>query len=89
MYSPNWEAVKEVARWCICAVVSFVFTIILDQIKLIPEVLNVKLWVITFPVPLQAVIWFVSTNGLRYIDKVKFVTSKLDPRREKSGLIPF
>jgi len=78
MYSPNWEAIKEVARWCICAVASFVFTVILDQIKLVPEILNVKLWVITFPIPIQAVVWFVSTNALRYIDKVKFETFNVE-----------
>lgn len=89
MYSPNLEAVKEVARWCILAVAAFIFSALVDQIKLVPEFVNLKLWVFTFTLPVQAIVWFVATNALRYIDKLKFMRSKLDKNTETSGLLWF
>lgn len=91
--SPRWEAVKEVARWVVLFVASWIITQVLSQITKVPETTNVNVWVFTFVVPVRLTIQTILTLAGRWIDKYLFIkdqnkTYRLDGTEPK-GLLPF
>lgn len=93
MNKPLLETIKEVGRWGIAAVVSWVITETAKQLGLVPEVYNLKIWVFTYTLPIRAGVGFGLTIAGRAVDKYVFTVSKEDPDRKKSedpkGVIPF
>lgn len=94
MKSPNWEAIKEIARWVVLFIISWVITEILAQIALVPESYALKVWVFTFSIPLQTALATGLTFAGRYVDKFLFVKSQESPTpkfagEKPKGLLPF
>lgn len=90
--TPNWEALKETARWIVLFVVSWVITEVLKQITLVPATYNLKVWVFTFAVPVQFALQTALTLAGRYTDKLLFERSKNSMRwatDKPKGLLPF
>ncbi len=79
------EAAKEVARWLVFFVGSWIVTAMLAQATKVPEFHTLDIWVYTFEIPVRTIITFVLTMGLRYIDKYMHV----NPKVKAEGLLPF
>lgn len=90
--TPNWEALKETARWIVLIVVSWIITEVLKQITLVPVTYNLKVWVFTFAIPIQFGLQTILTLTGRYVDKFLFERSKNNIRwatDKPKGLLPF
>lgn len=90
------EAVKEIARWIILFILSWIVTQVLAQIKVLPELLNIKVWLFSFIIPLQSLVTFLLTLVGRYLDKLVYLNSKdltsafdLEVSQKAKGLLPF
>lgn len=81
----NIEAAKEVGRWLIFFIGSWIITQMLGQAASVPEYQFVHLWVYVFMIPLRATITFLLTMVLRYIDKYLHV----NPDIKSQGILPF
>ncbi len=79
------EALKEIGRWLVFFVGSWIITQMLNQATNVPEVTNVQVWVYTFAIPVRALLTFGLTMALRYIDKYMHV----NPKVKAEGLLPF
>lgn len=79
------EALKEIGRWLVFFVGSWIVTQMLGQATQVPEFKFVHIWVYTFMIPLRAIITFVLTMALRYIDKYMHT----NPDIKSQGLLPF
>lgn len=96
---PRLEAVKEVLRYVILFVVSWIITETLKQISLVPTLYEVRFWVFVYAIPVQALLTFLLVLVGRYIDKYKFTKSKqeledlpkhlLEQEGEPKGILPF
>jgi len=90
------EAVKEIARWIILFILSWIVTQVLAQINVLPELLNIKIWLFSFIIPLQNLVTFLLTLVGRYLDKLVYLNSKdltsafdLEVSQKAKGLLPF
>lgn len=91
-YKPQIEGIKEVLRWALLFVISWIITVVLAQINAVPETHRLALWVFVFDIPVRAILLFTLTFIGRYIDKVRFERSKEKMLRldeKPSGLLPF
>lgn len=79
------EAAKEVARWMVFFIGSWIVTEMLAQATRVPEFQFVNVWVYTFMIPVRALVTFTLTMILRYIDKYLHV----NPKVKAEGLLPF
>lgn len=79
------EAVKEVARWLVAFIVSWLVTETLKQIVLVPEFVDFKVWVFTYSIPFRAGFQLALTFIGRAADKFvhEWNGTKL------KGLLPF
>lgn len=94
MSNANIEAIKEVLRWVIFFVGSWIVSELLRQIDLVPESWLLKIYVFTFMIPARSLFVFGLTMAARYIDKYLHVNSKEDKAYQigqtpPSGLLPF
>lgn len=93
MNKPILETIKEVGRWLVSAVVSWIITQTMAQLNLVPETYSINVWVFTYTLPIRAGFGFVLTVAGRALDKYVFVASKEDPDRKKTedpkGVLPF
>jgi hypothetical protein len=69
-YKPYIEGAKEVARWLVLFVASWIITNTISQLGKIPESAEVKLWVFAYVIPVRLLFNIVLTFIGRYIDKV-------------------
>lgn len=90
------EGLKEVARWVVFFIASWILTTIASQINLVPEFHTYNVWVFTFSIPVRAAWQFGITFALRYLDKYKFTESKqnienkaVDTAEKPKGVLPF
>lgn len=89
---PTWEGIKEVARWVVLFLVSWLITETLKQVTAIPEIANVKVWVFVYTVPVRAGVVFLLTFTGRWVDKYLFEKSKDETKfaaDKPKGLLPF
>lgn len=91
---PQKEALKEVARWIVLFAGSWIITQIINQIVLIPEFWNIKIWEFVFPIPLQSTILGFLTMLGRFLDKLKFEMTKelskvVGSSEVVKGILPF
>lgn len=89
MSKPNIEAVKEVARWLVLFVASWIVTEMLTQSSAIPEFHKLDVWVFSFMIPVRTAIVFGLTFVGRYLDKWMFTKTHEDPKVETKGFLPF
>lgn len=92
MNSAKLEALKEIGRWVILFVISWIITQILAQATVIPEYYHLKVWLFVFTIPVRAVVIFGLTMLGRYADKYKHEESKLTKAHstgESMGILPF
>jgi len=94
MTKPNLEAVKEVARWLVLFIISWVITETLKQTATIPEWATIKVWVFVYAVPVRSLITFGLTFAGRYADKYIYEKSKqiallAENVTKVKGLLPF
>ena len=71
------EAIKEPARWIVLFVASWIVTETLKQINLIPEYLQVNIWILSYSVPIRLITTTVLTLILRTIDRYMHELGKL------------
>lgn len=83
------EALKEICRWTILFVISWVITETLKQMNLVPEFANIRVWVFTYLIPIRSVLQFGLTFIGRAVDKYMFEDSKQDFNKVTQGLLPF
>ena len=79
------ETVKELGRWAILLVVSWVITETLKQIMAVPEVATVKLWVFVYPIPVRFMFEFALAGLGRLVDRYIHV----NPNIKANGILPF
>lgn len=91
MSNAQIEGLKEVGRWVVLFVISWIITATLDQATQIPEAYPVKVWVFTYTIPVRQLIVFLLTMLGRYVDKWLHVSrkEKLPEHHEPMGIIPF
>jgi hypothetical protein len=89
MKNPKIEALKEVARWVVFFVISWIVTSMLAQINLVPESQEIKAWVFTFSIPVRQMFLIGLTLVQRFADKYRYVTTKQDFSIKTQGLLPF
>ena len=81
---PYVEGAKEVARWLVLFVVSWLITQTIAQIGKVPESAKVELWVFSYVIPVRMLINLVLTFVGRFVDKVLYEIGKA--REERSTL---
>lgn len=64
-----FESLKEVLRWVVLFVFSWVITETLKQIVAIPEYANVRVWVFVYSIPVRMMFQFLLTGAGRWIDR--------------------
>lgn len=94
MTKPNLEAIKEVARWLVFFILSWIVTETLKQTSLIPEWATFKVYVFTYAIPVRSIITFGLTFAGRYADKYIYEKSKelaqlAENVTKAKGLLPF
>lgn len=62
------ETGKEVARWALLFVVSWILTATLAQINLVPESQSITIWVFTYLIPVRALVNLGLTFLLKMVD---------------------
>jgi len=68
--TPLWEAIKEPLRWGLLYVVSWVITQLLEQVNVVPESFDIKVWEFIFSIPLRVSFIGGLTIALRFVDKL-------------------
>jgi len=71
------ESLKEPARWIVLFIASWIVTETLKQINLIPEFLQVNIWVLSYSVPIRLITTTVLTLILKTIDRYMHELGKL------------
>lgn len=93
MYKPNLEALKEIGRWLVLFIVSWIIAETLKQVANVPEWYTVKVWVFTYAVPVRTLFTFGLTLAGRYVDKYLHEKAKLKKSvleaPKPNGLLPF
>ena len=64
-----FEALKEASRWLLFFVISWIITETLEQITLVPESAELKVWVFTYVIPVRYLFQFCLTMAGRAADK--------------------
>ena len=85
----NIEAAKEVLRWVVLFVLSWIVTETLKQAVAIPEFYQLHVSVFVYMIPLRAGIVFALTMVGRYADKWLFEKTKADSSTDTKGILPF
>jgi len=86
--TPNAEAIKEIARWVVFFIISWIITQLLAQINVVPDSLNIKIWEFFFPIPIRQLITSILTVIGRYADKYIYTKTK-NSEVETKGILPF
>ncbi len=89
MNKPIFEGIKEVGRWGLLLAISWLVVQLLGQVNSIPETLNIKVWVFSLPIPVREVFVFTLTFVGRFADKWRFENTKVQPKVETKGILPF
>ena len=94
MSKANIEALKEVLRWTVLFVGSFIISELIRQADLIPESWLVKVFVFTFAIPIRTIFIFGLTMVGRYVDKYLHEAKKEEKTypvgfTPPGGLLPF
>lgn len=89
MKNPKIEALKEVGRWVILFVVSWIITSTINQVGNVPETAQINVWVFTYMVPVRQLFVVSLTMAGRYADKYLHETSKQEIEVKFKGLLPF
>lgn len=69
MNKANLEAIKEVLRWVILYISSWIIVQLVGQSDLVPENWLIKILIFTFSIPMRQLFVFGLTLVGRYIDK--------------------
>lgn len=77
MSLPTKEGLKEIARWLVCSIASWIIVQLLAQITVVPVNYVVKVWLFTFAIPIRMLFQLGITMLGRYIDKWQHETSKI------------
>lgn len=95
MKNPNFEAAKEIARWVVFFVVSWLITETLKQVSLVPETAAFKVWVFAYVIPVRMLLTSALTLAGRYVDKYLWVKNNQEDKLKTTlsgpakGLLPF
>lgn len=94
MSKANIEAAKEVLRWVVLFILSWIISELLRQIDLVPESWLLKVYVFSFSIPVRSLFVFLLSLGGRYVDKYLHETKKNDGTypvgmTPSGGLLPF
>jgi len=89
MKNPKIEALKEVGRWVLLFVVSWVITATLDQITNVPEMAQVDIWVFSYMIPVRQLFTIGLTMAGRYADKFVYESTKQNFTVQTKGILPF
>lgn len=89
MNNATSEGLKEVGRWVVLLVISWVIAQTLGQVNAIPESLKVNIWVLNYSIPVRELFVFGLTFSGRFVDKWRFEKTKADPKTETKGILPF
>lgn len=93
MTKPQIEALKEIARWIVLFIVSWIIAETLKQVTQVPEWYTIKLWVFTYAIPVRTLFTFGLTLLGRYVDKYLHEKAKLTKDftevAKPNGLLPF
>ena len=84
------EAIKEPARYIVLFIISWIVTETLKQINLIPEKLQVNIWVLSYSIPIRLMTTTALTLILRTVDKYMYELGTLvKSKLLKRGLTQF
>lgn len=83
---PYVEGLKEVARWVVLFVVSWLITETLSQMGAVPEFATVKLWVFNYVIPVRLLVNFLLTMLGRFIDKALYTAGKMIEEKSKKPI---
>lgn len=91
---PAWEGTKELLRWAVFFVISWLITATLGQISLVPENYTLNIWVFSYNLPLQLLLTTALTSAGRFADKYMFAKSKEETGTKGTtdtpkGILPF
>lgn len=92
MKDANMEATKEVARWLVFFVISWVVSEVLRQAAVIPVSYDLYVWKFVFSIPIRSGVVFLLTMVGRYADKYLHVYNSVgQPKNFKKpmGILPF
>ena len=89
MNQAQLEGLKEVGRWLLLLVGSFVVTQLLSQAMAVPESYLLKVWVFVFDIPVRLVFVFVLTSLGRFVDKWQHEKAKLESGDNTKGFLHF
>lgn len=83
--SVSFEALKEVARWIVFAVISWVVAETLKQSAVIPEVYELHVWELVYAIPVRGLFVLIFTVIQRAIDRLVHESEKI----KANGVLPF
>ena len=94
MTKPQIEAIKEIGRWIVLFIASWIIVQIVNQIAVVPQIWDLKIWEFHFFIPVRELFLAGLTLAGRFIDKWKFESSKelsesLGNKELRKGLLPF
>lgn len=78
MKNAKIEGLKEVARWAILLLVSWIITETSKQFIAIPEFTHIKVWVLVYTIPVRYLFTTVLALIGRWVDKYLFEVGKLE-----------
>lgn len=84
------EGLKEVARWIVLFILSWLITETIAQLELVPEFYTLKVWVFTYLIPVRLAFNLGLTLLGRFVDKWLHEFGKLSGKETlKGGLTRF
>jgi hypothetical protein len=83
-YKPYIEGLKEVARWLVLFVASWIITATLSQLANVPESAEVRLWLFAYVIPVRLLFNVVLTFIGRFVDKALYEMGKA---KEATGTV--
>lgn len=94
MTKPQIEALKEVARWIVIFLGSWIITQIVNQIVVVPQMHDLKIWEFHFLIPVREIMLTILTLAGRFLDKWKFestkeLAKKVGDDEVRKGILPF
>lgn len=66
------DVAKEIGRWAVFLVISAFVTQTLAQINLVPEIAEIKVFMLTYTIPIRSMLFWSLTVGQRLVDRYMY-----------------
>jgi predicted membrane metal-binding protein len=78
------EAFKEISRWAVLFMASWLIVETLKQLDAVSETATIHVWVFNYVIPIRLLLNIILTFVGRYVDKFLYERNKILPERKQN-----